>query len=75
MTTDERIELLPLQAGRRILAADLSSGWAAWLAFSTARSYAMGRLRHVGNTLRAPAATSAFEAWAHSSLIAKHEVR
>jgi len=34
----------------------------------------MERLRHVGNTLRAPAATSAFEAWAHSSLVAKHEV-
>ena len=71
----ERVELLRRQAGRRMLYARLASGWAAWAELWEARRYALGRLRDVGNTLRAPELTDAFGFWAHESAAAAAEAR
>ena len=44
---DERVELLRRQVTRRIMNANLSRGWMAWVEMWEARVYAMERLRQV----------------------------
>ena len=60
---EERIELLRRQVVRRIANRDLALGWSAWHALWEAKSYALGRLREVGNHLRAPEIAGAFGFW------------
>ena len=59
----ERVELLHRQASRRILNKDIANGFAAWYELWSAKTYAMGRLREVGNKLHAPEMTGAFGGW------------
>ena len=65
LAREERIELLRRQSMRRILNADLSWGWSAWLELWQAKTYAMSRLRHAGNKLRMPGIADAFYFWSH----------
>ena len=60
----ERIELLRRQMVRRIMNRDISMGFTAWVDMWEAKAYAMSRLREVGNKLRAPELSSAFDEWA-----------
>lgn len=58
-----RIDQLSRRFGRRIMYHSLTLAWNAWTEFAEARSYHLGRLRQVGNQLRAPDVASAFGAW------------
>jgi len=60
---DERVEYLRRSAMRRVLNADLSSGWEAWLELWEAKTYAMRRLREVGARLKRPELSMAFRTW------------
>jgi hypothetical protein len=60
----ERIELLRRQVMRRMMNAGLASGWAAWHELWEAKTYAMARLREVGNRFRSPGIALAFGHWA-----------
>ena len=68
---EERIELLRRQVTRRIMNSGLSSAWQAWYEMWEAKTYAMSRLREVGNKLRAPEVSATFYSWADSSASAK----
>jgi len=70
---EERVELLRKQAVRRVMNAGMASGWAAWVELWEAKTYAMKRLRQVGNTLKAPEKLSAFDFWAAELWEAKRE--
>ena len=61
---EERIEMIKRQVTRRILNGGLSRGWQAWLEMWEAKSYALHRLRDVGNKLRAPECSAVFSMWA-----------
>ena len=61
---EERIEMIRRQVTRRILNGGLSRGWQAWLEMWEAKSYALHRLRDVGNKLRAPECSAVFSMWA-----------
>ena len=58
-----RVELLGRQVGRRLVHRDLSLGFMAWLDLWQAKTYAMNRLREVGNKFRKPGVADAFKAW------------
>ena len=45
---EERIELLRRQASRRILNRDISEAFCAWLELWEAKTYALDKLRQVG---------------------------
>jgi hypothetical protein len=61
---EERVELLRRQMLRRMMNADLSGAWSAWYDFWSAKTYAMQRLREVGNKFRSPELLNAFTLWA-----------
>jgi hypothetical protein len=60
---EERVELLRRQMMRRMMNAGISSAWSAWYDLWSAKTYALGRLREVGNRLRAPEKAVAFGLW------------
>ena len=60
---EERIELLRRQVCRRIKFGGLANGWMAWKELRDARSYALKRLREIGNRLHRPELSFAFGAW------------
>ena len=60
---EERIELVRRQMVRRIMNRDIALGFGAWKDLWEATVYAMGRLRDVGNRLRAPELANAFAEW------------
>jgi hypothetical protein len=60
---EERIELLRRQVGRRMMNQDIIRGWSAWQEMYEAKTYAMNRLREVGNKLRSPELSVAFSKW------------
>lgn len=60
---EERIELLRRQMGRRAMYREVYAGWSAWIELWEARSYALSRLREVGNRLRKPEVSTAFRIW------------
>lgn len=61
---EERVERLRRQSMRRVLNADLANGWSAWVELWEAKSYALTRLREVGNKLRSPEMAFGFGLWA-----------
>ena len=61
---EERVELLQRQITRRIMNQDINRGWSAWLEMWEAKTWAMNRLREVGNKLRSPELAEAFDFWA-----------
>ena len=61
---EERVELLRRQVGRRMLNQGIANGWSAWVDLWEAKSYAMQRLRGVGNRFRSPELAEAFSQWA-----------
>ena len=58
-----RVEMVRRQSLRRILNRRLASGWAAWSAFWSAKTYALRRLRQVANHLKSPELARAFTWW------------
>jgi len=68
---DARVEMLRRQVTRRIMNSGLSSAWTSWLELWQAKSYALRRLREVGNKLRSPELSSAFGFWQGDSSEAK----
>jgi len=69
---------------RRILYADLASGFSAWVELWSAKVWAMQRLRDAGNHMRSPEIATAFRIWmgewdeerrqaAQSALLQSHE--
>ena len=60
---EKRVELLRRQIVRRVMNAGLANGWAAWHELWSAKTYAMGRLREVGNRMNAPYLSGAFVYW------------
>ena len=60
---EERIELMKRQMVRRIMNRDISLGFGAWVELWEAKTYAMGRLRSVGNRLKSPELADAFSYW------------
>ena len=64
---EERIELVRRQMVRRIMNRDIALGFGAWKDLWEATVYAMGRLRDVGNRLRAPELANAFAEWCDDS--------
>jgi len=58
-----RVEMLRKSAARRILFSGLAAGWQAWTELYEARSYAMRRLREVGNTLQCPSTNNYWQMW------------
>jgi hypothetical protein len=63
---EERVELLRRQSMRRVMNSGLSSGWVAWVEMWEAKSYALKRLKDVGNKLRTPAVSDTFSYWCTS---------
>ena len=61
---EERVELLRRQVMRRMMNQGIANGWAAWYELWTAKTYAMERLREVGNKFKAPELSNAFGFWA-----------
>ena len=61
---EERVDLVRRQMVRRIMNRDIALGFGAWQELWQAKAYAMARLREVGNKLRAPEKSCAFELWA-----------
>ena len=49
----------------------LSSAWQAWYEMWEAKTYAMSRLREVGNKLRAPEVSVAYNLWAGAWRVTK----
>ena len=66
-----RVELLRRQVTRRIMNSGISRGWTAWVELWEAKTYAMSRLREVGNKLRAPEVSSVFGEWKEDCTAAK----
>ena len=64
---EARVELMRRQVTRRMLNQDLSNGWSAWYAFWSAKVYAYGKLREVGNKFRSPELAMAYEFWAREA--------
>lgn len=64
---EQRIELLRRQVARRMFNSGLASGWAAWHDFWAAKVYAVERLRHVANRVRAPDTSMTFDFWARQA--------
>ena len=60
---EERIELMRRQVLRRIKNQGIASGWSAWIELWEAKTYAMNRLREVGNRFQSPALADAFGFW------------
>ena len=60
---EERIELLRRQVLRRMRFGGLYGGWQAWRELWVARSFALNRLREIGNRLHKPELAFAFGAW------------
>lgn len=60
---EARVELLYRQMTRRMMHRDLTLGWGAWLALWSAKTYAMTRLKEVGNRFRRPEVSRAFGLW------------
>jgi hypothetical protein len=60
---EERIELLRRQSTRRMLNRGIAIGWQCWFELWDAKTYAMNRLRDVGNRFRAPELANAFRFW------------
>ena len=60
---EERIELLRRQCTRRMLNRGIAIGWQCWFELWDAKTYAMNRLRDVGNRFRAPELANAFRFW------------
>ena len=58
---------------RRMSNRELARGWTAWAEFWSARAYAMGRLREVGNKLRAPSLAAALTFWVQDHGLQKAE--
>ena len=57
---EARIELMRRQVGRRMMNRNLANGFSSWYAMWSAKTYAINRLREVGNRLRAPEKQIAF---------------
>ena len=70
---EARVELLRRQSMRRVMSQGLANGYRAWVEFWEAKTYAMGRLRVVGNHLRSPELSHAFMFWAADSKDVKHK--
>jgi len=49
--------------GRRMMNAGIANGWAAWHELWAAKTYALRRLREVGNKLQTPELSNALEFW------------
>ena len=60
---EERIERSRLQAIRRMKNRELAVGMNAWLEFWEAKRYALAKLRKVGNKMKSPDLTNAFNQW------------
>ena len=73
MEKERRVELLRRQIMRRMMNQGITRGWSAWHELWQAKTYALNRLRQVGNKLRAPEIAETFNVWSVSSLQAKHE--
>jgi len=58
-----RIELLRRQVGRRMMNADISRGWSAWLEMYDARVYALSRLNAAAARLAKPELSVFFSFW------------
>ena len=69
---EAHVEMLRRQSVRRMLNAGVANGFIAWTELWEAKSYAMGRLREVGNKLRSPELSQAFGSWAAVTREAKH---
>lgn len=69
---EERVELLRRQFGRRMMNRDLSAGWDAWVELWRAKTYALQRLREVGNRFRAPELSNAFAFWQSDFIESQH---
>ena len=61
---EERIDLLRRQMVRRIMNRDIAMGFGAWVEMWYAKVEAMDKLRAVGNKLRSPELSNAFDHWA-----------
>ena len=61
---EDRVELLRRQIMRRMMNQGISRGWTAWVEMWSAKTYAMARLREVGNRFRTPELAGAFTHWA-----------
>ena len=72
---EERIELLRRQSMRRMLNKDLALGWQCWFELWDAKTYAMNRLRDVGNRFRAPELANAFRFWGELVLEARRSAQ
>ena len=71
---EQRIEQFTRMFTRRVMNQSISRGWSAWVEMWEAKTYAMARLREVGNHLRAPELSTAFMGWVlqwHAVLEAK----
>ena len=51
---EERVELLRRQIGRRMMNQGIANGFTAWHELWFAKTYALNRLREVGNRFRTP---------------------
>ena len=60
---EERIELLRRQVMRRMMNQGIANGFTAWVELWEAKTYALNRLREVGNRLRSPEIFLAFGFW------------
>ena len=60
---EHRVEMLRRQSMRRMANSGLSFGFVAWTELANARRYALTRLRDMGNKLRSPEKSTAFEWW------------
>jgi len=70
---EERVELMRKQAMRRIANKDIAAGWAAWFELWEAKTYAMNKLKQVGNQLHSPLLANAFGYWSAESASEKAE--
>ena len=64
---EARVEMLRRQSMRRIQNRDLGDAWSAWVELWEARSYALTRMREVGQQLRSPELLGAWAHWDRST--------
>ena len=68
---EERVSLLSRQLARRMQNREVAIGFTAWVEHYRAKQYAITRLHEVGNRLRSPGLTMAFDFWAEDAAEAK----
>jgi hypothetical protein len=69
---EARVELLRRQVARRVMNSGLANGFSAWHDLWSAKTWAINRLREVGNRLRAPEKAIAFQRIAEAAEAARH---